>query len=121
MKEILVVDDEADVEFIFSVMLEEEILDHKLKIDFFTNPYECLQYVKNHPKKYDYIFTDINMPQINGIQFVSELRKSGYESPVAFISAYLMEDYERDMEKLNISTFLSKPLNFGQVRNLLNL
>ena len=122
MKKILVLDDESDVDFIFSAMLEEEILDKKLHIDFFNNPQECLDYFANNPNVvYDYIFSDINMPQINGIEFATRLRKNGYKAPIAFISAYLMEDYEVDMARLNVTSFLAKPLNFAKVRELLCL
>lgn len=122
MKEILVLDDEIDIEFIFKVMLEDDIAAHKLNIDFFSKPTDCLKYMTGPTaKKYDYIFSDINMPQINGVQFASELRKNGYEGPIAFISAYLKDDYMKDMERLNISQFLGKPLNFPQLRSLLGL
>lgn len=122
MKNILVLDDEIDVEFIFKVMLEDDISEEKLHIDFFSKPNECLKFMTGpDAKKYDYIFSDINMPQINGVQFASELRKSGYDGPIAFISAYIKDDYTKDMERLNISQFLGKPLNFPQIRDLLEL
>lgn len=122
MKKILVLDDETDVEFIFSAMLEEEIMGNKLQIDFFSNPQDCLDSFDQTPhKQYDHIFSDINMPQINGIEFVARLRQKGYQGPVSFISAYLKEDYETDMERLTVLLFLSKPLNFKDIREILDL
>lgn len=122
MKKILVLDDEQDVDFIFKVMLEDEINDGKLQIDFFSNPQECLDQLAHHPTyTYDYIFSDINMPQINGVQFARVLRNRGYKGRIAFISAYLVDDYENDMKILNIENFFSKPLNFNEIKKVLQI
>lgn len=122
MKRILVLDDEQDVDFIFKVMLEDEIAAGKLQIDFFSNPQECLDDLARRPNNvYDYIFSDINMPQINGVQFSRILRNRGYRGPIAFISAYLVDDYEDDMKLLDINMFFSKPLNFNDIKDLLKL
>lgn len=122
MKRILVLDDEQDVDFIFKVMLEDEIADGKLQVDFFSNPQECLDDLARRPNdEYDYIFSDINMPQINGVQFSRILRNRGYKGPIAFISAYLVDDYEDDMKLLDINVFFSKPLNFNDIKQLLGL
>lgn len=122
MKRILIIDDEVDLEFIFNTMLEDFIADKKLHIDFFNNPKECLAYFNQNPEiKYDVIFSDINMPQINGIEFVSELRDMGYQGQISFISAYMQEDYKEEMHRLNIATFYSKPLDFENIIEVLGL
>lgn len=122
MKRILVLDDEQDVDFIFKVMLEDEIADGKLSIDFFSNPQECLDDLARRPDDvYDFILSDINMPQINGVQFARILRNRGYKGRIAFISAYLMDDYEEDMKILNIEHFFSKPLNFNEIKAVLQI
>lgn len=122
MIRILVLDDEIDVEFIFKVMFEDEIQDKKIEIDFFSNPQDCLNHFINHPElKYDHIFSDINMPQISGIKFVTELRNMNYSGPISFISAYMQEDFKSDIDRLHISHYLSKPLDFSEIRKLLEL
>lgn len=122
MKKILVLDDEQDVDFIFRVMLEDEINEGKLQIDFFSNPQVCLDELARNPDRvYDYIFSDINMPQISGVQFARVLRNRGYKGRIAFISAYLVDDYEDDMKILNIEKFFSKPLNFNEIKEVLQI
>jgi CheY-like chemotaxis protein len=122
MKKILVLDDELDMDFIFKTMLEDEIEHEQLSVDYFSNPRDCLNALtKTSAPKYDFIFSDINMPQINGVQFVKELRQNGYQGSIAFISAYLKDDYEEAMKQFNVSIFFPKPLNFNEIRDLLEL
>jgi CheY-like chemotaxis protein len=122
MKKILVLDDELDVEFIFKVMLEDEIDTGKIQIDFFSNAQACLdEFAKKPDLFYDYILSDINMPTIDGVQFIEKIRKNGYSGPTAFISAYIHDDYEKDMARLNISHFFSKPIDFNLIKELLKL
>lgn len=119
MKKILVLDDELEVDFLFKVMFEDEIDEKKIAIMYFSNPQECVEFVKNNSgETYDYILSDINMPQINGIQFVTKLREIGYQGKVGLMSAYLMDDFKNEMKELNIETFISKPIDFSTLKRL---
>lgn len=120
MKNLLVVDDEEEVEFIFNMMFEEEVAEGKVKIDFFSNPIQCLELSPNtEMSQYDYILSDINMPHLNGIQFISKIRDNGYSGPAGFISAYSQDQYAEQMKQLSIKDFFSKPLNFHEIKTTL--
>lgn len=119
MKKILILDDELEVDFLFKVMFEDEIEEKKITIKYFSNPHECVQFVMNNSSEaYDYILSDINMPQINGIQFITQLRQNGYQGKVGLMSAYLMDDFKNEMKELNIETFITKPIDFHSLRKL---
>jgi len=73
----------------------------------FENPLEAAQYIsKNH---IDIVFTDIQMPGLNGIEFT----RSMVNSPVViFTTAF--EKYAIDGFKLDIADYLLKPITYEE-------
>lgn len=70
----------------------------------FDRPLEALSFLKNnHP---DCIFLDINMPDLNGLQF-SELLKN---ASIIFTTAY--PEYALESYELNAVDYLLKPIAF---------
>lgn len=67
----------------------------------------------------DLVLLDINMPKMNGIEFLQELRRTQefHQLPV-FIISTSYEDYDRaETEKLGIMGYILKPLNFDTYSN----
>jgi two-component system response regulator YesN len=69
---------------------------------------EALEKVKAF--NYDIILVDIRMPKINGLEFIQELRRSGYEICVVIISGYDDFSYTRQAVKLGAFDYLLKPI-----------
>ena len=73
---------------------------------------EALSLYQN--KKFDIIITDINMPHLNGISMLKEIRKDDTKISVIILSAYDESDYFLDAIKLDVDGFVLKPLKFNQ-------
>lgn len=56
------------------------------------------------------IITDINMPNMNGIQLISKVKELGIQSEVIIISGYDDFDYLHSALKLGVSDYLLKPI-----------
>ena len=65
-----------------------------------------------HKKEdYDFVLIDWRMPDMDGLQTISEIRRRvGKRIPLFLISAYDWSDIENDIESLDIEGFISKPL-----------
>ncbi|MCD7736845.1 MAG: response regulator [Lachnospiraceae bacterium] len=61
-----------------------------------------------HP---DIIFLDIQMPGINGIQAMKEIRKSNSTALFYIISAYDKFDYAKEAIDLGVERYLTKPIS----------
>jgi CheY-like chemotaxis protein len=63
----------------------------------------------------DIILLDINMPKMNGIEFLTLLRQDErYKAIKVFVMTTSGEQHDRnEMERLGISGYLIKPLNFN--------
>src|SRR4051812_3007075 len=71
---ILLIEDDFDDQEIFSLTMGE--IDPSCKCVFANDGKDAVDLIKVHPKyKPDYIFIDINMPRMNGIECLTELRK----------------------------------------------
>jgi len=61
---------------------------------------------------YNLVISDINMPNMNGIEMVTAIKKSRDDVKVCLISAYDSFEYPVD-QNLNIDIRLSKPIDFN--------
>lgn len=113
---LLVEDDELDV-----ISVERSLNKINLETELHTayNGIEALSMLKG-PKKLqelpDIILLDLNMPKMNGLEFLTELRKdSAFDAIKVFIMTTSNEETDRiATEKLGISGYIIKPLNFDQ-------
>ena len=103
---ILIVDDSHTTR-----ILQKNILsNYGYNISTATNPIKALEKAKQ--TKYDMIITDVQMPEMNGFEFISELRKiTGYENaPVIVVSSEPREKYLKEAEQTHIVTYIEKNL-----------
>lgn len=82
------------------------------KVDLSQNGEDGLFIYNENP--HDLVISDINMPIMNGIEMIKELKK--YENPptVLVTSAYNDTDYLMELINLNITQFVMKPFNAKQ-------
>ena len=57
----------------------------------------------------DVIVSDIEMPEIDGMEMVSQIRKVNEAVPILFATGYTNAQYVLDGYKLNVDNFIKKP------------
>lgn len=110
---LLVEDDQLDV-----ISVERSLKKIEQNYELFTayNGIEALDILKDHPDMLpDVILLDLNMPKMNGIEFLKVLKADDrYKSIEVFIMTTSGEEADRRLaEVLGISGYLIKPLNFN--------
>lgn len=68
-------------------------------------------YTLERKTRIDTIISDINMPNLNGIEMVKEIRKLDEEVPIIFTTAHGESNYLMEAIKLKISYYALKPIN----------
>ena len=116
VRRILVVEDSGAMRALIGSALED--LEEKLEIDEAESGFAALRMLPR--RSYDLIVTDINMPDINGLELVSFIKRNeAYrEIPLVIIST---EGSERDREKgleLGADAYLVKPFDPSELRRL---
>ncbi|NPA03550.1 MAG: EAL domain-containing protein [Epsilonproteobacteria bacterium] len=68
----------------------------------------------------DLIITDINMPNMNGIDMAAEIRKIDPQIPIIIVSAYNEASYFMQSIKLDVEGYLLKPIELDQLISVFN-
>jgi two-component system chemotaxis response regulator CheY len=116
MRRILVVEDSGAMRALIGSALED--LDEKLEIDEAESGFAALRLLPRC--HYDLIVTDINMPDINGLELVSFVKRDPRyrDTPLLIVST---EGSARDRDKgleLGASAYLVKPFAADELRRL---
>lgn len=118
---ILVVDDEQDVKELFEQRFRKEIRDNEMQFAFAFSGVEALQYLNRCLHEAVLILSDINMPGMSGLKLLQEIRKRYLQPPpvVMMITAYADADNYRQAMQLGANDFLTKPIDFAELKNKL--
>ena len=115
LKILLVDDNEGDRKLFKDTLIESGIKHHLIESNSVSNVF-----VKSTTEKPDIIFMDINMPKINGADYVRSLRNDPKMSsiPIIFLTGIVDREQKKD---LNIGGMmflaLGKPVNIENLRS----
>jgi signal transduction histidine kinase/CheY-like chemotaxis protein len=85
------------------------------EIDCAENGLQALRIVSENPKKYDIVFMDVQMPEMDGLESTRNIRKSGIKIPVIAMTANVFkEDIERCLAA-GMNDHIGKPLDMANV------
>ncbi len=91
-----------------------------LDLHFFANPMEALGWLEDHGA--DILLLDINMPEMNGWEFLNRLQGNKKQPNVMMLSSSIdPNDEKKSQEYRMVTGFLTKPLNKDSVTELLEL
>jgi len=77
------------------------------------NGKEALYIIENN--KIDIIISDIEMPQMNGIELIHKLKEKNIDIPFIFLTAYSNTQYLLEAVNNNVSKYLIKPINVEEL------
>lgn len=113
----LVVDDEKDVEMLFRQKFRKEIRKGQMEFVFAFSGREALEILQSEdPPEVMYIFSDINMPGMSGIELLQQVKREYPNISVSMISAYGdSENYNKAIDS-GAKEFFTKPINFDSLK-----
>lgn len=120
---ILVVDDEDDCNFVTRLVLKKAGFTGR--ITCFTIAEEALEHMRRKADTPDLLFVDINMPRLNGFQFLEiceeeSLLPNGLTSVVMFSSSNRPMDLERALSYRSVKGYVEKALSVESFTKVLN-
>lgn len=116
-KEILIVDDSHAVIEILSDMLEA----HGFNVSGSLGGHDGLRQLEEH--KFDMIITDLNMPGMDGVEFVRAVKSHPNSKfvPVVMLSGEDDQVKISAAKKSGVSAFLKKPVKESQLKSILKI
>ncbi len=117
-KNILVVDDEQLVEYIIQQRFRKEIEEERYSFTFASNGIEALgEFQSEH--SFDIVLTDLNMPRMNGLTLLKELKVINKGIKAVVISAYGSVENTKAAMDLGVCDFLVKPIYLQDLEKVL--
>ena len=115
-KNLIVVDDEPDLKFLFTHYFEKQISSEQLTFTFCSTANECLMQLKLLQGQ-TLVISDINMPETSGLELMRDINQEFPLVKVMLTSAYEREKFEKCLEKYDAVGFVSKPIDFNALRD----
>jgi CheY-like chemotaxis protein len=112
---ILFVDDEGVLLFVGTMTLEQ----NGYKVSGMPNGESALHEVRQNPRGYDAVITDLSMPGMSGLQLAHQLRKVRPDLPVILTSGYVNPEDQAKADRLGIRGILTKPVNTKELLSTL--
>ena len=107
LKEIMVVDDEAGIR----ALLSDALIQKGYNVTLAKNGMDSLKQLRKH--RFDLLITDVNMPQLDGLELIRMMKKNGRKEKVILISGDPVDNLDR--ESMPVFAKLRKPFGMRQL------
>jgi len=117
----LVVDDERDVEMLFRQKFRKEIRSGLVELEFAFSGKDALEHLQGtQPPDVLYIFSDINMPGMSGLELLDKVKSQFPQIHVSMISAYGDDENYQKAIRSGAKEFFTKPIDFESLKTELH-
>jgi CheY-like chemotaxis protein len=117
---ILVVDDEPDVAVLFRQRFRREVRNGTYVMHFANSGETALGLLSDGIEpQLIVILSDINMPGMDGLTLLAEVKQRFPHLPVMMVTAYGDDERRRRASDLGASEFITKPVDFDSLKTRL--
>jgi len=113
---VLIVDDNESLAEYYSDLLTL----NGCKTTVFNNSLEALSSFKFKQNNYDFVLSDISMPNMNGDELAVEMLKVNPNIPIVLCSGFHPQTTDQELLNLGIKDFLPKPIDSSKLLNIIN-
>jgi CheY-like chemotaxis protein len=114
---ILVVDDEPDVADLFRQRFRREVREGQYVIHFALSGEEALDKLSDGVRpELIVLLSDINMPGMDGLGLLREVKQRHAHLPVIMVTAYGDEERRRKANEYGAAEFVTKPVDFDLLK-----
>jgi CheY-like chemotaxis protein len=117
---ILIVDDEPDIAELFRQRFRREVRLGSYVLHFATSGEEALTKLDDGVRpQLIVILSDINMPGMDGLTLLREVKQRRPELPVIMVTAYGDDERRRVAQQCGAAQFVTKPVDFDRLKQQL--
>jgi CheY-like chemotaxis protein len=117
---ILVVDDEPDVADLFRRRFRRESRQGTYVMHFATSGVEALDRLAEEIQPtLVAVLSDINMPGMDGLELLGEIKQRHPNLPVMMVTAYGDDERRRRAREIGAFEFITKPVDFDHLKQQL--
>jgi len=117
---IMVVDDEQDVAELFRQRFRREVREGQYVMHFAGSAEEDLDKLDDGVRpELIVVLSDINMPGMDGLGLLQEVKRRHAELPVIMVTAYGDDERRRRASEYGAAEFVTKPVDFNLLKQQL--
>src|SRR3984893_4249950 len=114
---VLVVDDEPDVAELFRQQFRRETRQGTYVLHYATSGAEALDQIADEIEpSLVAVLSDINMPGMDGLQLLGEIKQRFLNLPVMMVTAYGDDERRRLAAQNGATEFITKPVDFEHLK-----
>ncbi|MBF0238637.1 MAG: response regulator [SAR324 cluster bacterium] len=113
---VLVVDDEQIIRNMLSAYLTKQ----GYEVQTAENGEEGTTIFYQDPNLFNLIITDIQMPKMNGIEFLTKIRGDGYNTPAVVVTGHLHLAQSEEIYALQVLQLVNKPFKLSLIKTLID-
>ncbi|KIM10134.1 MAG: chemotaxis protein CheY [Sulfuricurvum sp. PC08-66] len=112
-KRVVIVDDSRTVLATAELALEELVGSGALEVKAYLNPAELLEALQGGSETFDLLISDVNMPQLNGLELARALKSDARYStkPIIILTTESSEEMKKIGKEIGVTGWMVKPFN----------
>ena len=111
---VLIIDDEQHLCELFTDILARE----NLVVKSANTAKDGLALLADNPDDFGVVFSDIKLPDMNGIEVLKEIKRRVPELPVVMVTGHANKETAVEAMRLGAYDYLSKPFNVDDVTTI---
>lgn len=116
---VLVADDNStNIEVVSRMLKLEDIYDVTIAKDG-QEAYDLVKANMDRNLRFDVIFMDVQMPNLDGLESTRLIRKMGYSAPIVALTAFSEESNVKECMESGMDEFLAKPIRRPALKQVL--
>ncbi len=114
-KRVLIVDDEEDLTWTLTKKLSKD--QDKFQLICVNSGREAFEVLNQLPT--DLVITDVRMPEVSGLELLTEIRDKYPQTKVIIMTAYGSSDIQKSANDLGCFRYVEKPFEINELRELI--
>lgn len=112
-KRIVLVDDSKTILATAQMALEDLVESGVIEFKSYLNPSELLTNLQNGDENFDLLISDINMPQMNGLDLAREIKSnpSFKQKPILILTTESSADMKQRGKDIGVTGWMVKPFS----------
>ncbi len=112
-KRIILVDDSKTILATAEMALEDMVNDGTITLTTYLNPAELKDALLGGSEDYDLLISDINMPQLNGLDLATELKQNDKfkNKPILILTTESSAEMKAKGKEIGVTGWLVKPFS----------
>ena len=113
MKKVILVDDSKTILATAEMAVENLVNSGDISFKTYLNPAELLDLLENGNEEYDMLISDINMPQLNGLDLAEKLKVNPTfkNKPILILTTESSADMKARGKAIGVTGWLVKPFS----------